>query len=369
MINKDRLGYYRVGFKRFHNKTMAILESYNTGYKLEWIFGDDIYGAIDWTIPINVPLVELYRIRAQQLRDTYDYLCLYYSGGADSNNVLHAFIDNNIFIDEIIMFQPESDKNNLNDYDRSNRNSFAEIEYEAKRRLHEYRNIIHPDTKIREFDIGNPTFELLKKDNWFEFKPFEIGYGIVQLAREYGSFKDTMKLASLNENKNIAIILGVDKPLVFFDGNDYYCYFSDTNAYHTPPVDYLQNRFLNNCFTELFYWSPDLPEIVVKQAQEVKKHAELDIHIKHMLSKIMERHIEEYRGILHPIIYPPHTEPKFQTAKGSPTTKQRKKEDWFWQTAGQNIQHNYQDTINYLKSSLKKKILDFEAMNKGFYKL
>ena len=366
MTDKNRLGYYQVGLKRFYNKTLAFLESNQTGYHLEWIFNDDVYGSIDWTIPIEVPLTELYRLRAQQIRDTYDYVCLHFSGGADSNNVLHSFIDNGIFIDEIIMFLPESDVKNLNNYDRSNRNSFAEIEFEAKRRLHEYRNIIHPDTKIRQFDISTPLFEILKIDNWFEYNPPETNAGIVMIAREYSTFNDFKKISDLNESKKIAHIIGTDKPLVYYDGTDYYCYFSDSNAYHTGAIDNVRSRFLNNCFTEFFYWSRDLPEIVIKQAQEVKKHAEFDIHIKNMLNQIMKRHIDDYRSILHPIIYPPHTEPKFQTLKGKNITKKRKKEDWFWEVANQDLIYNYQNTLNYLKKNLNIKL---HSINKGFYKL
>jgi hypothetical protein len=372
MINKDRLGYYRVGFKRFHNKTMAILESYTTGYKLEWIFNDDIYRAIDWTIPIDVPLKELYRIRAQQIRDTYDYICLYFSGGADSSNVLHAFIDNNIFLDEIIMFLPKSDVKNLNNFDKSNRNCFAEIEFEAKRRLKEYRNIIHPDTKIRDFDIAEPVFELLKKDNWFEYNPFDLGTGIGSISREYATFQDFRRLSSLYESKKIAQIIGADKPLVRYDGYDYYCFFSDDNAYHNLPIDHYQQGFLNNCFTELFYWSPDLPEIVVKQAQEIKKNAENNLHIRNMLSEIMNRHIGEYREILHPIIYPLHTEPLFQTEKGKMNSEKRIKENWFWKVADQNLIFNYENTLNYLRSNLNignRKEISYQNINIGFYKL
>jgi len=45
----------------------------------------------------------LYALRARQLREKYDYLVLYFSGGADSTNILKTFIDNNIFLDEIVM--------------------------------------------------------------------------------------------------------------------------------------------------------------------------------------------------------------------------------------------------------------------------
>jgi hypothetical protein len=44
----------------------------------------------------KIPLKTLYKERAQQLRDNYDELILYYSGGSDSHNILHTFLQNNI---------------------------------------------------------------------------------------------------------------------------------------------------------------------------------------------------------------------------------------------------------------------------------
>jgi hypothetical protein len=372
MIDKDRLGYYQVGFKRFNNKTLALIESTKTGYSLEWIFNNNIYGKIDWTKPVEVPLTDLYRIRAQQIRDSYDYLCLHFSGGADSNTILHSFIDNNIFLDEIIMYLPKNDLKNLNGYSKSNRNTFGEIEFEAKRKLRECRNSIHSDTIIRDFDISKPTFELLKKDNWFEHNPFISGFGVINIARENAVIKDFEKVSSQNESKKIAHILGIDKPLVLYDKEEYYCFFSDSNAYHVPPIDGAQNNLLNNCFTEFFYWTPDLPEIVIKQAQEIKKYAQYDLNLRYMLSQIMNKHIREYREVLHPIIYPPHTEPKFQVTKGTFTSKRRGIENWFWEEANESLKSNFENTIEYLKSKFK---LDNEseirshAINSKFYKL
>ena len=86
MLN-DRLGYYRVGWKKFYNKTLALLESNKTGYKIDWVFNNDIYGKIDWTLPVLESLDLLYALRARQLREKYDYLVLYFSGGADSTNI------------------------------------------------------------------------------------------------------------------------------------------------------------------------------------------------------------------------------------------------------------------------------------------
>ena len=315
MINKHRLGYYQVGLKRFNNKALALMEHDRSGYALEWIFNDDVYGKFDWTKPIDVPLFELYRLRAQQLRDTYDYICLHYSGGADSNNALHSFIDNGIFVDEIVMYQTKPDVKFLTRGNTDNRYLFSEIEFEAKDHLKMYRNRIHPDTKIREFDIAEPFINLMNNDNWFETLKTSKFTTLLDSARQLAVFKDFEILADNLGGKNIAYLIGNDKPLVWYDEKDYYCFFSDANAYHVPPIEHNSKILNGNCFTEFFYWTPDVPEIVIKQSQLVKAAAELNPNIKESLKYIKNKPIGDYRKILHPIIYPPHTEPNFQAEK------------------------------------------------------
>jgi hypothetical protein len=191
-MRNDRLGYYRVGWKKIPNKTLALIEQKRTGYEIEWIFNDDVYGTIDWTVPIETPLMELYKRRAQQLREQYDYLVLYYSGGADSTNVLHAFMDNNIFIDEIVMHLPEAVKSTLNDQDTSNLNYYSEVEYAAVAHLKKFKNSLHPNTKIRTNDFSKTGIELLNKDDWFEDSPLCLSVSISgilrQITQEYDGY-------------------------------------------------------------------------------------------------------------------------------------------------------------------------------------
>ena len=130
-MNADRLGYYLVGWKKFYNKTLALMESNKTGYEVKWVFNDDVYGKIDWTIPIEEPLLEIYKRRAQQLREKYDYLMLYFSGGADSAVILRTFVENNIFLDEIVLQLPEPVRQSFTPNDTAEANIYAEIEYSA----------------------------------------------------------------------------------------------------------------------------------------------------------------------------------------------------------------------------------------------
>lgn len=353
-MNQDRLGYYLVGWNKFNNKTHALLESKKTGYEIQWIFNDDTYGSIDWSVPVNVPLMELYKTRAIQLRQKYDYLILYYSGGADSTNVLHAFIDNNIFIDEILMWNCEPAESQFNDKDYSNANYNSEIKYAAYAHLNKVKNTLNPKTKITIKDFAKPGLDIISKaDNWYETMPIGLTFGISGILRQITQENDAHFLRQKDTGKSTCYIMGIDKPLVWNDGTDYYAYFIDTGAYHVMnPVDFNAIEHNDYVTTEYFYWTPDLPEIVVKQAQLIKAHYESNPAIKHMAKKALTTHVSEYRNIIHDAIYPSYACEKFQTEKPSTHIK-RPMDRWFWEVSDVRTQQNYLETIEYLGKNTK----------------
>ena len=73
----DQFGYYTVGpqFKTY-SKLQAIEEMQRTGTHLEWHFNKQQYGTYNWTQEPAESLDELYRRRAQQIRDSYDYVVI-----------------------------------------------------------------------------------------------------------------------------------------------------------------------------------------------------------------------------------------------------------------------------------------------------
>ena len=95
-------GYYRVGGKTYTSKFEALLIASNTNQKITFHYYDEVW---DYTInsfnPDNINLLEMYKERAQQIRDKYDYLVLHFSGGSDSVTALQAFIHNGIKLDEV----------------------------------------------------------------------------------------------------------------------------------------------------------------------------------------------------------------------------------------------------------------------------
>ena len=110
-LTQDR-PYYSVLGKRFDNKLMAICaasESVNvTGhspyYVLKWHAFESLK-TYDFSQEPQESYRELCKQRALQLREKYDYIRLYYSGGPDSHTTLRAFYEANISPDEIVIIR------------------------------------------------------------------------------------------------------------------------------------------------------------------------------------------------------------------------------------------------------------------------
>ncbi len=87
--------------KRFHSRT-DILWSTSKVSDLKVIYPEG-YDSVDWTKEPDCSLSDLFYSRAIQLRDSYKYIILYFSGGSDSITVLNTFIKNNIYLDEVVV--------------------------------------------------------------------------------------------------------------------------------------------------------------------------------------------------------------------------------------------------------------------------
>ena len=84
------------------NKRIAIVESVITNSKITFCCPDG-YKNLNWSKEPEASWEDMLKDRAQELRDSYKKVRLWYSGGADSHRVLRAFVDNNIPLDEIVV--------------------------------------------------------------------------------------------------------------------------------------------------------------------------------------------------------------------------------------------------------------------------
>lgn len=281
MNQKDSLlyGYYQIGSTVYTHKLSALIESSkNNSYNPTppiWRFHEKIYSQLNWQEDSKFTLNELYQQRAKQLRDKYDYLVLSFSGGSDSWTVLQAFIDSGTHLDEIFVRWPLSathGKYSVNTV-MSASNILSEWELTIHPMLEEYRKII-PNTKITVYDWSDELLvRELTDDDW----------NIAQDHLNPGSFLkfqsiSSLEMKSIERGKKTAIIFGTDKPVLFYEDGKVYCTFTDKSA-----NGHAYSKF--NRVSELFYWSPDLPEIVHAQAREIYNYIKINKHLISLIDK------------------------------------------------------------------------------------
>lgn len=262
--NGDQFGYYTVGDKfKTYSKLLAIEEMQKTGTHLEWHFNQPQYQSYDWTKEPNESLDELYRQRAQQIRDKYDYIVVWYSGGADSWCVLDSFVKNNIKIDEIahvVSYEGDQDKHSV-----FNEEIFYTAIPHTQKILEEY-----PDTKQRVVDISTIIDKLyLRQDVKFDYI-YNIK-GIMSansLARSYiREYVDEYKKI-IDSGKSMCFVWGAEKPRIKkFNDKYHVCFidvFSETNLR-------LQSMADEGYYDEWFFWAPSTAPIVAKQSHILLK--------------------------------------------------------------------------------------------------
>ena len=83
-LSKSTTGYYEVGNRIFVSQLEALHYASTTKQTVSWNFHNDVYSQYNWSKRPSGTLDELYKLRAQQIRDKYDYVVVHFSGGSDS---------------------------------------------------------------------------------------------------------------------------------------------------------------------------------------------------------------------------------------------------------------------------------------------
>lgn len=257
-INDYPQGYWQVNDKKFINKFQALLEATQTDQAVKYIYFDHVWESFDRSLLGKHTLKELYKQRAQQLRDSYDYLVLYFSGGADSYNVLRSFLDNNIHIDEICVKWAKDvidrDIYTPNTVEKSALNYLSEWDYAIKPVL-QYVAQYHPNIKIELIDWFADRNSIGKEEifglvnHWHDVEVTSLA---VWSSNE-------IKLSS--QGKKVAAIYGIDKPQTYFEDNKSYMWFNDSATAMGTPCP------CNVFGTEYFYWSPKFPILAFEMAR------------------------------------------------------------------------------------------------------
>lgn len=288
-------GLYEVGTKKFVNKTDALIEATRSGQSMHWNFHDQVYSQYDWTRRPQGTLRDLYRQRAQQIRDQYDYVVVHFSGGADSWTVLHSFLSNNIHVDEIYSRWAFAERKYRDPTFQDTReiNLGSEYEFAALPVLKDVEKRF-PNIQIYIDDYSSD-YEKDVDDNTLKFGGAYLNLGVFY---RFGR-RSPMEIAASEAGKRVAVIYGLDKIRYCCVDDMVYAYFDDRVA--GTDLDPSRNIVP-------FYWSPDLPEIPIMQAHEMKSFYESNPDMADELNKFKR---ETYTRVCYPD-YNPET---FQVSK------------------------------------------------------
>jgi hypothetical protein len=271
LSDKRRYGYYQIGSQWSYSKLEAYEISAVSNAPVTWHYNTDTYSQHPWNIEPPGSLEFWYQQRAQQIRDQYDYIVLWYSGGADSDNILETFVRNNIFIDEIAQYH------NL-EAEHGNKQSWAnqevfETSVPATQKLLE-NNPTYKTTQHRLVDIS--TFQkdlLITNENQWDFFYKVNQYTATNTlgrARIRESTPDYQKLTE--QGKRVCFIWGVEKPKITIENNQYYVNFQDGQDHGVTAGAQQLGRDWE--YDEFFYWAPDMPQLPCKQAHVIRKYIE-----------------------------------------------------------------------------------------------
>lgn len=322
-------GTYYCNNKPFYNKLEALIESNKTGEQVHWDFYDDIFAKYDWTKPSKLSLDELYKQRALQLREEYDHLVLFYSGGVDSGYILKTFIDNDIKIDEIYIYGSfDLEKKKYKKLGASKEAGYytREIEYIAKPLIKQL--LAKQKVKISEYDWTNDIVNATDDLDWFwlsgcRFTPDQMVRGkFHKIFREHNTL--------LDKGKKVGFIYGVDKPRISRDNDSIYCAFLDlimtTGTNNTN--DILKETWEND---EFFYWTPNFPEIIIKQAHIVAEYFKTQNRtneIRHCTDHSF--HMMDYYEVANRLVYPNWNHGLWQINKPKGDTLGHELTAWFY---------------------------------------
>lgn len=283
----------------FNKKSLAetAIQHKDRNPKVRYYFNDNIYNNFDWSIEPKESLQTIYLQRAKQLREKYDYIILWYSGGTDSHQILDVFLKHNIFIDEI---QSVSFEKLINNIDHSiikqddNLLELLEYPYNIKHQL-EYANKVSPKTKITVIDGSDYVYSDIS-DGVFESFDMNTFDTIRTLTtpnfRNVKTYKKSMmKYNQLHTRKDkTCIITGTEKPPLRIDNGDILF-----NFYDLAFLDFkiLNQNWVDPWFAlEWFFWTPDMPEIPIKQSHVIKRALETDYTLYHQFINLPLRKIE-----------------------------------------------------------------------------
>lgn len=358
----QRLGYYVVNGDVFYNKNLALI----TGSKMplhdelqdpvHWLFNEKTFFKYPWHVEPAEDIRELYRRRAQQIRDEYDYVRLELSGGADSSTVAFAFLLNGIHLDEVVYRYPKGGDAGCTDdpNSRASDNYLSESAFAAKPILRWIADN-YPATKITIHDYLSDMVEQQTDESWI-FKTHHYWQPSHQVKHNASASLDHLRLA--DKGKRIAMVLGVDKPKMCIKGDKWFMYFVDSLCQRNN----VTVNDVEQVTTELFYWAPEGCDIIAKQCHLIRNWFEMpgNERFKYLAQWPNSDYSlrTPFEQIIKPLIYPDYDFNTFQVAKSSNIAR-AEMDSWFFKNMqGTEVFKVWEAGVNHLMQNIDPRYLE-----------
>ena len=364
MTINEKLGFYTVGQQRVESKIDACVLATKCGLHPQWNFNDQVWNQQQWTQEPSLDILELYRMRARQIREQYQYVIINFSGGSDSDTLVESFLQTGCFIDEIVtIWNRERTPRVIADPGCTDaKNIEAEFELTTKQALDKIR-LASPSTKITYLDISGAVVEAYERFDGEEWLTTTAEHLHPQYVTRWSSTREKQQLITLDRGLKTAVVFGVDKPKVCIKDGKYCLYFVDVVA------NSFRGKFdraeYDNLETVFFYWTPDLPEILIKQAHMIMRWFETNPALKPILNwpNLDYQKRSAYEIIVRSIIYPAWNLNTFQCAKTT-STVYSEWDSWFFEHyKNTKIYDCWHKGIEYIESHVDQKYLKYTFDN------
>ena len=267
-------GYWGVNNHFFFNKVDCLRYATQIkDFKVAYHYYDSVFQSVKWDNEPNETLEQLYKKRAEHLRQKYSHVAVLFSGGADSTTVVDSFLNNNIPLDEIITHYPlkaiEKLKPFFNKNDKKSSNTIFEYEEAAKPKLLEVAQK-HPNVKITVIDNTEYSIDAVMKSDLHNISIGGVGTGPhltgLRLAAE--------RMMKYHEKGKAVLVTGVDKPRMAYNpvSKKFGSWFDDISGHNGLHTDESMGGFMPSF--EAFYYTPDMPELWQKACYVMKRAIE-----------------------------------------------------------------------------------------------
>lgn len=347
-MNKSyNFGYWQVADRCYDNKLQAVTDAVPNGWWPHFNFFEAEFSQFNWSMEPEKSLDALYCERAQHLRNTYNFIAVEFSGGADSWNTLYSFVRQGLKVDLILHKCTDvAVKGNSND--RSVENSVAESYYQA---YPWYKKFLELDPTLRWHTYHNET-DIIKGWEAGPLDPLKFNHlHIGVMSKIPGLTNDGYPIPH-----DSAILYGIDKPNILFEDNKFYLYFPD----HTVTGRGFAERERLGLSTKdvMFYYGRECCELIAKQAHTVVNWFRQNPSMLWLLNSKTQAKgaddsvLKSYRKLAISLIYPQYQE-YWQSDKSAGFHQYEY--DWWFHGSGTNSKHvqNWQSTMKTYSDTIQ----------------